>query len=163
GAITLRLNPRSSVESIGARQQSAGLGQRITPKSFLSIKGAGLVAGLVIGLILTACGSAPLGLVLTVVLAAVGFMGPEVLLSSRIRSRRDAVRGDLPDALDLLVISVEAGLGFDGAITKLTEHMDGPLVQEFAMMLSEIRIGEARQTALKNMAARVDAPELSSF
>ena len=60
-------------------------------------------------------------------------------------------------------MSVEAGLGFDGAVTKLTEHMSGPLVDEFARLLSEVRIGEQRQTALKNMAARVDAPELSSF
>jgi tight adherence protein C len=162
-AITLRLNPRTNVEAIGARLMSAGLGQRVTPGSFLAVKGAGLVGGVVVGLILTASGSVPLGLVSTVVLGAVGFMGPEVLLSSRIRSRRDAVRVDLPDALDLLAVSVEAGLGFDGAITKLTEHMEGPLVQEFSMMLSEIRIGEARQTALKNMATRVDAPELSSF
>jgi tight adherence protein C len=84
-------------------------------------------------------------------------------LSSRIRNRREAVRIDLPDALDLLAVSVEAGLGFDGAITKLTEHMEGPLVDEFSLLLSEIRMGESRQTALKNMTARVDAAELGSF
>ena len=56
--------------------------------------------------------------------AAVGFIGAGMVLSSRIRSRRDAVRSDLPDALDMLAVSVEAGLGFDGAITKLTEHME---------------------------------------
>ena len=97
------------------------------------------------------------------VLAFAGFRIPDYVLSSRIRSRREAVRADLPDALDLLAVSVEAGLGFDGAVTKLTEHMSGPLVDEFARLLSEVRIGEQRQTALKNMAARVDAPELSSF
>ena len=86
-----------------------------------------------------------------------------MILSARIKSRRDAVRSDLPDALDLLAVSVEAGLGFDGAITKLTEHMDGPLVDEFSLLLSEMRMGESRQTALKNMVARVDAAELSSF
>jgi tight adherence protein C len=60
-------------------------------------------------------------------------------------------------------VSVEAGLGFDGAITKLTEHMQGALVDEFAMTLGEMRIGESRQTALKKMVERVDAPELGSF
>jgi tight adherence protein C len=69
----------------------------------------------------------------------------------------------LPDALDLLAVSVEAGLGFDGAITKLTEHMSGALVDEFSMTLNEMRIGESRQSALKKMAERVDAPELGSF
>jgi tight adherence protein C len=163
GALALRLNPRTNVELIGARLMAAGLGQRITPGSFLAIKGAGLVGGVLFGFVIIASKSLPLGLVFTVVLGALGFMGPETLLSSRIRSRRDAIRADLPDALDILAVSVEAGLGFDGAITKLTEHMSGPLVREFALLLSEIRIGEARQTALKNMATRVDAPELSSF
>ena len=107
--------------------------------------------------------SPALGILLVPMFAAVGFIGPEMVLSSRIRSRRDAVRSDLPDALDILAVSVEAGLGFDGAITKLTEHMKGPLVEEFGLLLSEIRMGESRQAALKNMAARVDAPELSAF
>ena len=163
GALALRLNPRTNVESIGARLMAAGLAQRVTPGSFLAIKGAGLVGGVLFGFVIIASKSVPLGLVFTVVLGVLGFMGPETLLSSRIRSRRDAIRSDLPDALDILAVSVEAGLGFDGAITKLTEHMSGPLVREFALLLSEIRIGEARQTALKNMATRVDAPELSSF
>ena len=68
-----------------------------------------------------------------------------------------------PDALDLLAVSVEAGLGFDGAIAKITEHMEGPLADEFSLTLGEMRIGESRQDALKRMADRVDAPELSSF
>jgi tight adherence protein C len=60
-------------------------------------------------------------------------------------------------------VSVEAGLGFDGAIAKLTEHMDGPLAEEFALTLNEMKIGESRQDALKRMSERVDAPELSAF
>jgi tight adherence protein C len=69
----------------------------------------------------------------------------------------------LPDALDLLAVSVEAGLGFDGAVTKLTEHMQGALVDEFGLTLGEIRIGEGRQEALKKMAERVPAPEVAAF
>jgi tight adherence protein C len=96
-------------------------------------------------------------------LGAVGFIAPDYVLGVRARRRRDAVRTQLPDALDLLAVSVEAGLGFDGAVTKLTEHMQGALVDEFAMMLNEIRIGESRQAALKKMAERVEAPELATF
>jgi tight adherence protein C len=81
----------------------------------------------------------------------------------RIRARREAVRAELPDALDLLAVSVEAGLGFDGAVAKLTEHMDGALVDEFAITMGEMRIGESRQVALKKMAERVPAPELAAF
>jgi tight adherence protein C len=62
-----------------------------------------------------------------------------------------------------MAVSVEAGMGFDGAISKLTEHMHGPLADEFALTLGEIRIGESRQDALKKMADRTNTPELSSF
>ena len=73
------------------------------------------------------------------------------------------MRAELPDALDLLAVSVEAGMGFDGAIAKLTEHMDGALSEEFALTLGEMRIGESRSDALKKMAERIDTPELSAF
>jgi tight adherence protein C len=81
----------------------------------------------------------------------------------RIRARRDAIRSELPDALDLLAVSVEAGLGLDGAVAKLTEHMEGALVDEFALTLGEMRIGEARHDALRKLAERVPAPELAAF
>ena len=90
-------------------------------------------------------------------------MGPDFALNFKIRSRRDQIRSELPDALDLLAVSVEAGLGFDGAVTKLTEHMEGPLIDEFALTLNEIRVGEARAVALRKMGERVDAGELSNF
>jgi tight adherence protein C len=162
-SIPLKLNPRTNIEAIGARLQAAGLAQRLTPSSFLAIKGGSMVGAVVLGLILAALLSAVSGIVLLPVLGAIGFIGPDFILSSRVRKRRELVRGALPDALDLLAVSVEAGLGFDGAVTKLTEHMDGPLVEEFGLMLSEIRMGESRQTALRSMATRVGAPELSAF
>jgi tight adherence protein C len=73
------------------------------------------------------------------------------------------VRADLPDALDLLAVSVEAGMGFDASLAKMNEHMDGPLSEEFGLTLSEMRIGESRSEALKRLAERVDADELSAF
>ena len=69
----------------------------------------------------------------------------------------------MPDALDLLAVSVEAGLGFDGAVVKLTEHMTGPLAEEFSLTLGEMRIGESRHDALKKLATRAASPEVSSF
>lgn len=162
-SMALKLNPRTSVEAIGTRLSAAGLSQRVTPASFLALKGAALIGGVVLAILIGAFGPVILAFFLIPILGFVGFRLPDYILSTRIRSRREAVRTDLPDALDLLAVSVEAGLGFDGAVTKLTEHMTGPLVDEFARLLSEVRIGEARQTALKNMATRVDAPELSAF
>ena len=70
---------------------------------------------------------------------------------------------ELPDALDLLAVSVEAGMGFDGAISKLTEHMEGPLADEFALALGEMRIGESRSNALTKMMKRVNTAEFSAF
>jgi tight adherence protein C len=161
--IPLRIRPGTTIESIQAKLVAAGLSQRLTPQSFLAIKGATTVGGAVVGLFVIAVGSPLAGLVLTATLATVGFIAPEWYVGRRTRSRRDDVRAQLPDALDLLAVSVEAGLGFDGAVAKLTEHMEGALVDEFAMTLGEIRIGETRQTALKKMADRVPSPELASF
>jgi tight adherence protein C len=162
-AIPLKLNPRMNIESIGKRLLAAGLAQRITPATFLAIKGGTMVGCAFLGLLLTALLPFASAVVILPILGAAGFIGPEMILSSRIRARREAVRSSLPDALDLLAVSVEAGLGFDGAITKLTEHMEGPLVDEFGLLLSEIRMGESRQTALRSMGERVGAPELSAF
>jgi tight adherence protein C len=130
---------------------------------FLTIKGATTLVGGVLGLVLGSAGSPMAAVLFTPALGAVGFIAPDWVLNMRIRSRREAIRSELPDALDLLAVSVEAGLGFDGAVTKLTEHMQGPLVDEFALTLNEIRVGEARTVALRKMAERVDAPELSTF
>ena len=81
----------------------------------------------------------------------------------RLRSRREEIRAQLPDVLDLLAVSVEAGLGFDGALAKLTEHMQGALVDEFALTLGKIRMGESRQDALRKMSDRVNTPEVAAF
>jgi tight adherence protein C len=162
-SIPLKLNPRTNIEAIGARLLAAGLAQRITPASFLAIKGGTMVGAVLLGLVIAAFVSFASAIILLPVFGMLGFIGPDFILSSRIKKRRELVRSALPDALDLLAVSVEAGLGFDGAVTKLTEHMDGPLIEEFGLLLSEIRMGESRQTALKNMASRVGAPELSAF
>ena len=100
---------------------------------------------------------------LGLMLGAIGFIAPDMFLNSRTKARREQIRAELPDALDLLAVSVEAGLGFDGAVVRVTEHMKGPLAEEFALTLSEMRIGESRQDALKKLAERVDTPELGAF
>ncbi len=162
--LALRLNPRVTLDSIGARLLAAGMGRTVTPTAFLAAKGAGAVFGGLIGLALGAvAGGASAGLMVALCFAGAGFIAPGFVVSMKARKRREAVRAQLPDALDLLAVSVEAGLGFDGAVSKLTEHMTGPLAEEFALTLSEIRIGESRQDALKKLADRCAAPEIASF
>ena len=91
-----------------------------------------------------------------------GFIAPDFLLNTRIKSRQERL-ADLPDALDLLAVSVEAGLGFDSAVVKITEQTEGPLGEEFSLTLSEMRIGESRQEALKKLAERTSIPEIGAF
>jgi tight adherence protein C len=161
--LVLRLNPRVSVESVRMKLLAAGLANKIQPKQFLALKGAAAAGGLFIGFLLGVGSSAMSAFMFALVFGAVGFFGPDFVVSARARSRKEKVRAELPDALDLLAVSVEAGMGFDGAITKLTEHMDGALSEEFSLTLGEMRVGESRQEALKKMAERVDTPELSAF
>ncbi|MCW2964125.1 MAG: Type secretion system domain protein [Actinomycetia bacterium] len=162
-SIPLKLNPRTNVAAIAKKIVAAGLSQRLTTSSFLAIKGGSTLAGGLLGLLLGVTGSFASALVFAPIFGTLGFLVPDWILMFKIRSRREKIRSDLPDALDLLAVSVEAGLGFDGAVTKLTEHMEGPLVDEFALMLNEIRVGEARSVALRKMAERIDAMELSNF
>jgi tight adherence protein C len=160
--LVLRLNPRTNAESVALKLQAAGLGQKISPTAFLAGKGLFSLAGGALALVLI--GSAGrAGLMFGLVVVLVGFFGPDYLVSIYARRRRERIRAALPDALDLLAVSVEAGLGFDGAISKLTEHMDGPLAEEFGLTLSEMRIGESRGEALRRLGERADTPEISSF
>ncbi len=162
-SIPLKLNPRTNVETIGKKIVAAGLSQRISISTFLAIKGGMTVSGCALGLLLGATGSFASAVLFVPVFGGIGFLAPDLVLTLKTRSRREKIRSDLPDALDLLAVSVEAGLGFDGAVTKLTEHMEGPLVDEFGLMLNEVRVGETRSTALRKMAERIDAMELSNF
>ena len=162
--MVLRLNPRMTVESTAARLLAAGMGRTITPVTFLALKGGGAVSGLLIGLAVGGTLAGPtMGVAAGLGLAGIGFMLPGVVVSTRGRKRREAIRAQLPDALDLLAVSVEAGLGFDGAVAKMTEHMHGALAEEFSLTLGEMRIGESRHDALKKLAERAGAPEVASF
>ena len=160
----LKLSPRMSVDKVSRRLMGAGVGRAFSPTTFLASKAVFAICGFVGGTFLGGvAGSGSLGILLALFFLFIGFMLPDMFISFKARGRREEIRAELPDALDLLAVSVEAGLGFDAAIAKLTEHMEGPLVEEFALSLGEMRIGETRQHALEKMVQRVQAPELASF
>ncbi len=94
---------------------------------------------------------------------ALGFFLPELLLTSKIGRRQKAVRKAMPDALDLLTICVEAGLGFDGAMAKVNEKWDNELSLAFGRVIREIQLGKLRREALRDMADRLGIPEMTSF
>jgi tight adherence protein C len=159
--VTMRLTPKATHDVIGAKLLAAGT-KGINATQFLALK-SGLAITLLVVTMLRAAAGHPMFFLLAPVLGFVGFLFPDVFLTLKTRSRRESVRAELPDVLDLLAVSVEAGLGFDGAVTKLTEYMDGALVEEFALTLGEIRIGESRQEALKKLVERCPTPELAAF
>jgi len=153
----LRLTPKLRLEDVSRKLLAAGLGRRVSPTGFLALKGA-----LAIGALLV-LGVFKHNLLYGLIGAAGGAFLPDVVVTFKARQRREAARVQLSDALDLLAVSVEAGLAFDAGITKLIEHMNGPLIEEFALTLGEMRIGRSRQAALKNLAERLDAPEVTTF
>jgi tight adherence protein C len=160
----LKLSPRMTVDKVSRRLMGAGVGRAFSPTTFLASKAVFALAGFLGGMFLGgAAGKGSLGVLLALFFLFIGFMLPDMFISFKARGRREEIRAELPDALDLLAVSVEAGLGFDAAIAKLTEHMEGPLIDEFALSLGEMRIGETRQHALEKMVQRVQAPELASF
>jgi tight adherence protein C len=96
-------------------------------------------------------------------LAAFGYVLPNVLLYNAGQKRETLMRNALPDAMDLLTVSVEAGLGFDAAVSRVAKNGDGPLNQEFARLLQEMQLGVGRVDAMRLMAERTSLPDLKSF
>ena len=124
---------------------------------------ATIIFGVGLALLGLLIGKAPLAFVFGIGGAGLGYMAPEFWLGGRARKRSFAMVLQLPDALDLLTISVEAGLGFDAALAKVVEKMEGPLVNEFRQALAEIRMGRTRRDALRDVVARADSPPISNF
>jgi tight adherence protein C len=160
----LRINPKMSVEAVMLKLQSAGLARRVSPTTFLAAKGIAAITGLVFGFLLSSTSNGlGMGIAMGAAAGAMGFIGPDFVLNKKIRARQERLSADLPDALDLLAVSVEAGLGFDAAVAKITEQVEGPLGEEFALTLNEMRIGESRQDALKKLAERTGISEIGAF
>jgi tight adherence protein C len=160
-ALPMTQNP----DLIRRRLIAAGLGHRLTPTSFLAIKGGGIVGSVLLGILLASAGLLPVGngLIFGLVGGALAFLLPDFVLGRMVRTRRANMLVQLPEVLDLLTVSVEAGLGFDGALARITERSKGPLLEELSIVLHEMRIGESRIQALKNFAERLDMPETTSF
>ena len=160
--LVLRVNPRVSVEAVSAKLMAAGM-RKTSPTTIIGAKGILGLGGLFLGAVLGSAVAPKYMFFLVLMFGALGALAPGLYLNTRVKSRQTAVSAELPDALDLLSVSVEAGLGFDGAVQKLTEHMDGPLIEEFELALGGIRIGEGRSEALKKMSERSSSQEMASF
>ena len=165
-ADTARLfGPQDYSERIRKRIVMAGNPLGLDAEKFLAIKAGTAVAAAVIVLLFGGLGPAALGrsILGAVIFATLGFYAPDLWLRSRIASRQLEIRRTLPDMLDMLTISVEAGMGFDAAVAKITGSRPGALSEEFARMLQEIQAGVSRRDAMRHMGERTDVPELKTF
>jgi tight adherence protein C len=158
----MKLNRRTSLESLQWTLQGAGM-RDVSAEAFLAAKGLCGGGGLLLGLLLGGISGGSSVVLFPLCFGALGYVAPSYIVNARARRRRENAVAQLPDSLDLLAVSVEAGLSFDAAINKLTEHMQGPLVEEFELMLGEMRIGSGRPEALKKFAQRLDTPEIGAF
>src|SRR5687768_15878900 len=155
----------SMIQRIDAKLEKAGYPGGLRGADWLGVKMMSLIAFAVLFFVIGALllGSPIIGLFLAIVGAAVGYIAPEFWLGRKMKARSWSMVLQLPDALDLLTISVEAGLGFDAALAKCVEKMEGPLVDEFRQALAEVRMGRVRREALRDLANRADAQPVSNF
>ncbi|HEY7358764.1 MAG TPA: type II secretion system F family protein [Ktedonobacterales bacterium] len=160
-----RNTPNNVMENSQKRLLHAGNPNNLTVADFMGIKG--LVAFLLalIGIAIGFLGGTGflLALVLVLVLGTIGFLMPDFWLGSKVRQRRSNLLRALPDAIDLLSISVEAGLGFDAAMGRLIEKTQNELAFEFSRVVAEMRVGVPRRDALRALADRTGIQELGIF
>ena len=159
-----RFYPQNTVRGLSLRLKRAGM-ETTSTEFFLGVKGfSAIVGGVLVSGLVNAITGDPLftlgGLIGGIV---IGFMAPDFYLSSRAGGRANQIIEQLPDALDLLTISVEAGLGFDAALVKVTEKMKGALSEEFKRASGEQRVGKSRQESLRGITERVEVKELQNF
>ena len=167
GELTEKFTPQNAIEETEKKLELAGNPPGIDPTIFWAAR---FIAAIGIGGILLfvfSMGSINWTwgrkLLITGIFSVIGFFMPQLLLQSKISSRQDMIRKSMPDALDLLTICVQAGLGFDAAMSRVAEKWEDALADEFSRCLREIQLGNVRRVALRNMADRIGITEMTSF
>ena len=160
-----RLTPEDASDRIREKLDTAGNPKGWTVERVMAGKVLGFAAGLMVSLAIALAmrlGFLPtLGVVVVASLA--GYLAPNMYLYQQTYDRSEKLQRALPDAIDLLTISVESGLGFDAACAQVSKNTEGPLAEEFARMLQEMQIGRGRSEALRSLADRTSIPDLRSF
>ncbi|KXK14515.1 MAG: putative bacterial type II secretion system protein [Chloroflexi bacterium OLB14] len=167
GDISTRFTPEKLLQETTRKLELGGNPGRIDASTFLATRfvGAGVFGGLLLLISNLPSVNWPFGrIVLTVgIFTVLGFFFPQLWLQSRIDRRQNEVRKAMPDALDLLTICVEAGLGFEAAMAKVAEKWENELSILFGRCIREVQLGKTQREALRDMESRVGLPELTSF
>jgi tight adherence protein C len=167
GEFASRFTPQNALQDTAKKLELAGKPRGLDPTIFLAARILAAVGIFVFLTFIFAIGSmdwpASRKVLITIGFSVLGFFLPNLLLQSRIDRRQNEIRKAMPDALDLLTICVEAGLGFDGAMSKVNEKWDNELSLAFGRVLREIQLGKLRREALRDMAERIGIAEMTSF
>lgn len=167
GQLALRFTPQNAIQQTAKKLELAGNPGGMDPTVFWALRMAGLSLGALLFFVATIAPEGSFlkgrGLLIGIPAAAMGFFLPELWLQGRISKRQNDVRKAMPDALDLLTICVEAGLGFDAAMAKVYEKWDNVVALAFGRVIREIQLGKLRRDALKDMADRLGVAEMTSF
>ncbi len=160
-AIGSRFSPAGTVERLERNLDFAGNPQAWSVERLLGVKGAGLLVGLLLGAFVGGLG--PKGFLFAAVGGAGLFFLPDLLVHNTGTHRQQKIKRTLPDALDMLTVCVEAGLGFDSALLQVARNTEGPLAGEFARVLQEMQIGKSRQEAFAALSGRTNVDALDTF
>ena len=167
GEIAIRFTPQNALQSLARKLELAGSPARMDPTMILAMQfiAMAIFGGLVALVFTVGATKWPLGRIVlaSVAFGLLGFFFPQLWLSSKIAKRQKDIRKAMPDALDLLTICVEAGLGFDAAMSKVSEKWETELSLSFARVIQEIQLGKLRREALRDMADRIGLAEMTSF
>jgi tight adherence protein C len=167
GELAIKFTPQNAINSINRKLELAGSPANIDATMILALQAvcAVIFGGLVVLVFTVGATKWPFGRVLlfAILFGGLGYMFPQLWLSSKISRRQKEIRKAMPDALDLFTICVEAGLGFDAAMSKVSEKWESQLSFAFARTIQEIQLGKVRREALRDMAERIGIPEMTSF
>lgn len=167
GEFAARITPQNQINSLSRKLEMAGSPAGLDPTVFMTLQfvSAAIFGGIVFAAVSfsTAGWATSTKILLTAVVCLVGYFFPSLWLTSQINKRQKSVRKALPDALDLLTICVEAGLGFDASMLKVSEKWESELSLAFARVIQEVQLGKVRREAMRDMADRIGLPELTSF
>jgi len=160
-----RITGADAAERLRHKLDLAGNPAGWTVDRVVSGKVLGSAAGLLTGVLLALMFGASflVAVVVTVFTTVIGFYGPNLYLYQRAYDRAEKLRRELPDAIDLMTISVEAGLGFDAAVQQVATNTVGPLADEFSRMLREMQLGKGRADALRGLADRCGVDDVKAF
>jgi tight adherence protein C len=160
-----RLTPEDASERIREKLEMAGNPRGWTVERVMAGKVVGFAVALVVSLVVALVLGVGFLVTLAIVVIAslAGYNAPNLYLYQQTYDRADKLQRALPDAIDLLTISVESGLGFDAACAQVARNTEGPLADEFARMLQEMQIGRGRSEALRSLGDRTNLPDLRAF